>query len=63
MKLVIFANIIMFQRYVAWNRHETNQGEYDFSGENDVIAFIKMVQEFGMLAIVRPGETSPVFPS
>ena len=29
---------------------------YDFTGENDVIAFIEMVQKTGLLAIVRPGE-------
>ena len=44
-----------FHRYVAWNRHEQKEGEYDFTGENDVIEFIKMAQSMGLLVIVRPG--------
>ena len=48
--------VFKFQRYVAWNRHEAKEGVYDFSGENDVIAFIEMAQKTGLLAIVRPGE-------
>jgi len=41
--------------YVFWNLHETKRGEYDFSGEKDVAAFVKLCSEEGMRAIVRPG--------
>lgn len=41
--------------YVFWNFHETRRGEYDFSGEKDVAAFVKLCGEEGMQAIVRPG--------
>ncbi len=41
--------------YVFWNFHETRRGEYDFTGEKDVAAFVKLCGEEGMQAIVRPG--------
>lgn len=41
--------------YVFWNLHEPKRGEYDFSGEKDVVAFVKLCEELGMYAIVRPG--------
>lgn len=41
--------------YVFWNLHESKRGEYDFSGERDVLAFVKLCGELGMHAIVRPG--------
>lgn len=41
--------------YLFWNLHEQKQGVYDFSGQNDVAAFVKLVQKNGMYCIVRPG--------
>jgi len=41
--------------YLFWNLHEQQQGVYDFSGQNDVAAFVKLVQKNGMYCIVRPG--------
>ena len=41
--------------YVFWNLHEPKRGEYDFNGEKDVVAFVKLCGEAGMHAIVRPG--------
>jgi beta-galactosidase len=41
--------------YVFWNVHEPKQGTYDFSGQYDVAAFIRMAQEEGLYVIVRPG--------
>lgn len=40
--------------YVFWNMHEPEQGHYDFSGNNDVAAFVKIAQEEGMWVILRP---------
>ncbi|MBS0031341.1 beta-galactosidase [Chitinophaga sp. 22321] len=40
--------------YVFWNMHEPEQGHYDFSGNNDVAAFVKIAQEEGMWIILRP---------
>ena len=47
----------MVYRYVAWNRHEAKPGVYNFTGENDVVAFVEMAAEEGLLVIVRPGES------
>lgn len=41
--------------YLFWNLHEQQEGQYNFSGENDFVAFIKAVQQNGMYCIVRPG--------
>ena len=41
--------------YVFWNLHESKRGEFDFTGEKDVAAFIRLCGECGMHAIVRPG--------
>jgi len=41
--------------YVFWNEHEPKPGVYDFSGNNDVAAFIREVQKAGMYVLLRPG--------
>ena len=41
--------------YVFWNIHEQEEGKFDFTGNNDVAAFIKLAQKHGMYVIVRPG--------
>lgn len=41
--------------YLFWNLHEQQPGIYDFTGNNDVAAFVKLVQKNGMYCIVRPG--------
>lgn len=43
------------QTYVFWNYHEPKQGQFDFSGEKDLDAFLKLVHQMGMYAVVRPG--------
>lgn len=40
--------------YVFWNVHEPQQGHYDFSGNNDIAAFVKEAQEEGLWVILRP---------
>jgi hypothetical protein len=40
---------------VYWNRIEPRPGAFDFKGDNDVRHFLKLVQEAGMHAIIRPG--------
>ena len=46
---------IFLHRYVAWNMHEAQEGQYDFSGNNDLVSFIQMAQSSGLLVIVRAG--------
>lgn len=41
--------------YVFWNAHESQPGKYDFSGNLDVAAYIRMAQEEGLLVNLRPG--------
>jgi beta-galactosidase len=41
--------------YIFWNAHEKKPGEFDFSGNLDIAAFVKVCQEEGMWVIVRPG--------
>src|ERR1700712_3283144 len=40
--------------YVFWNIHEPLKGKYDFTGNNDVAAFVKIAQEEGLWVILRP---------
>ncbi len=41
--------------YLFWNYHEQQEGVYDFTGEKDIAAFVKLIQKNGMYCIVRPG--------
>lgn len=43
------------ETYTAWNLHEKNEGEFDFSGNLDLKAYLSLIHELGMYAIVRPG--------
>lgn len=40
--------------YVFWNVHEPEKGIFDFSGNNDIGAFVKTAKEEGLWVIVRP---------
>lgn len=40
--------------YVFWNIQEPEKGRFDFSGNNDVAAFVKTAQEEGLWVILRP---------
>jgi beta-galactosidase len=40
--------------YVFWNYHETEKGKYNFSGNADVAAFVKVAQQEGLWVIIRP---------
>jgi beta-galactosidase len=44
--------------YVFWNVHEPAPNHFDFSGNNDVAAFIKAAQEEGLWVILRAGPYS-----
>ncbi len=43
------------ETYVFWNVHETEPGVFDFAGDRDLRAFIKIVGEEGMFCYLRPG--------
>lgn len=42
------------ETYVPWNLHESERGTFDFSGRLDIAAFIKLAEEHGLYAIIRP---------
>jgi beta-galactosidase len=44
--------------YSFWNMHEPRPGQFDFSGNLDIAAFIRTAQEEGLWVIVRPGPYS-----
>ena len=41
--------------YVFWNLHEPKPGQFDFTGNLDIAAYIRTAQEEGLWVIVRPG--------
>jgi beta-galactosidase len=40
--------------YVFWNVHEPQKGVFDFSGNHDIAAFVKIAQEEGLWVVLRP---------
>lgn len=41
--------------YAFWNIHEQKPGIFDFSGQNDIAEFCRLVQKNDMYIILRPG--------
>ena len=41
--------------YIFWNIHEQKEGQFDFTGNNDVAEFCRLAQKNGLYVIVRPG--------
>ncbi len=41
--------------YAFWNMHEPTPGVWDFSGDNNIAAFIRTAKEVGLTVILRPG--------
>ena len=41
--------------YIFWNIHEQTEGNFSFTGNNDVAEFCRLAQKNGMYVIVRPG--------
>ena len=41
--------------YIFWNIHEQQEGQFDFTGNNDVAEFCRIAQKNGLYVIVRPG--------
>ena len=40
---------------MEWSSHEPRPGHFDFSGNNDLVAFLSTAQELGFDVILRPG--------
>ena len=43
------------ETYTAWNLHERKEGEFDFSGNLDIVKYIETAEKVGLNVIVRPG--------
>jgi len=43
------------ETYVVWNRHEPEEGTFDFQGDLDVGRFFSLIEKAGLYIIVRPG--------
>ena len=43
------------ETYAFWNFHEPQEGKWDFTGDKDVNAYLKLIKALGMYAIVRVG--------
>ena len=41
--------------YVFWNAHEPVEGQFDFTGQNDLAEFVRLCQANDMKVILRPG--------
>jgi beta-galactosidase len=41
--------------YTFWNFHEPREGQFEFSGDHDLEAFLRLAGELGLYAIVRVG--------
>ena len=46
------------QTYAFWNFHEPQEGKFNFSGDHDLDAYLKLIHSLGMYAIVRRGPMS-----
>ncbi len=49
------AGLNCVETYVFWNAHEKSPGDFDFSHDLDLRAFIKIIGEEGLFCILRPG--------
>ena len=43
------------ETYTPWNLHEPKEGQFDFSGNLDIEAYIDTARELGLNVILRPG--------
>lgn len=49
------AGLNAIQTYIPWNFHEPSPGVYNFTAEHDIVKFLNMAHDLGLLVILRPG--------
>ena len=54
MKMAKAMGINTIGTYVFWNVHEPEKGKFDFSGNNDIAAFVRIAKEEGLWVVLRP---------
>ncbi|MBP1044648.1 beta-galactosidase [Enterococcus sp. BWM-S5] len=42
------------ETYIPWNIHEPIEGQFDFEGLKDIVAFVKSAQKMELMVILRP---------
>lgn len=42
------------ETYIPWNYHEPKEGQFEFTGEKDIKAFVQLAEEIGLYVIIRP---------
>ncbi|MDO5407092.1 MAG: beta-galactosidase [Eubacteriales bacterium] len=42
------------ETYIPWNIHEPEEGVFDFSGNKDVVSFVRLAESLGLMVILRP---------
>ena len=47
--------ITIVSTYVIWIYHEMEEGKFDFTGDNDLRAFVEMADELGLEVVIRIG--------
>lgn len=47
--------VTIISTYIIWIYHEEIEGEYDFSGDNDVRSFIEAAHDVGLDVVIRVG--------
>jgi len=58
MKMIRAMGLNTLATYVFWNVHEPAPGVYDFAGNNDLVAFIKLAKSEGLHVLLRAGPYS-----
>ncbi|MCD4825745.1 MAG: beta-galactosidase [Phycisphaerae bacterium] len=49
------AGLNCIETYIAWNFHEPVEGQWDFSGDRDILQFVRLAEKLGLYVILRPG--------
>lgn len=49
------AGVDIVSTYIIWQHHEEHRGQYDWSGNHDLRAFVELAAKHGLYVFVRPG--------
>ena len=49
------AGVEVVSTYVIWQHHEDKPGQFDFSGDRDLRAFVELCKKHGLYVYLRPG--------
>ena len=49
------AGLNCIETYVAWNVHEPQPGQWEFTGDHNIVEFVSAARDLDMYVILRPG--------